>query len=138
MIQLMLTDLAAEARALRDLLSNHGGNLRHIRERLEAVPAAALLVDDAGHYVAVNRRACELTGYTREELLARSIPDLTSPEELAAQERLWRSFERTQHQSGKYRIVGKDGAQVEVAYDAFWDIIPGIHASFLRTIRLAD
>lgn len=38
-------------------------------EAFEHAPMGAFVLDERGGYVAVNRRACELTGYEREELL---------------------------------------------------------------------
>lgn len=136
--QRMPTDLASEAQALREILSSKPSGVRALSRRLEAIPAAVLVVDDAGQFIAVNDRACATTGYARDELLGRSIQDITTPEELAAQERLWRAFGRTQHQSGRYRILRKDGSELEVAYDAFWDLAPGVHVSFLRIMRSGD
>jgi PAS domain S-box-containing protein len=39
-------------------------------EALEHAPVGAIVLDEEGRYVAANRMACELSGYTREELLA--------------------------------------------------------------------
>ena len=38
-------------------------------EALEHAPIGAIVLDEAGRYLAANRTACRLTGYTREELL---------------------------------------------------------------------
>jgi two-component system cell cycle sensor histidine kinase/response regulator CckA len=43
------------------------------------------VADAAGRYIAVNDRGCELTGYTREELLAMRVSDLVDPEDLREQ-----------------------------------------------------
>jgi PAS domain-containing protein len=40
-------------------------------EALERGPVAVFVFDESGRYVAVNEYACELLGYSREELLAR-------------------------------------------------------------------
>src|SRR5581483_5447085 len=50
------------------------------RELLEQAPDAIFLATPEGGFVDVNERACELLGYTREELLARSIADVLTPE----------------------------------------------------------
>ena len=51
---------------------------------------AVFLSDEAGRFVAVNLAATELTGFTREELLRMSIPDLHEEPDLAA----FRAFNR--------------------------------------------
>ena len=45
-------------------------------EAVEHAPVAILVADDEMRYVAANATACELLGYTREELLAMKVPDL--------------------------------------------------------------
>src|SRR4051812_6949850 len=41
---------------------------------------AIFVFDDACRYVDVNRSACEMLGYTREEVLARSVADMIPAE----------------------------------------------------------
>ncbi|HEX2292946.1 MAG TPA: PAS domain S-box protein [Gaiellaceae bacterium] len=38
-------------------------------EAIEHAPVGVIVLDEDGRYLAANRFACELTGYTREELL---------------------------------------------------------------------
>ncbi len=48
---------------------------------MEQAADAMVLFDQTGRIIAVNSKACELVGYTREELLAMSVQDLVSPED---------------------------------------------------------
>ena len=48
-------------------------HLTLLTEAIENAPFAVSLFDEDGNYVAVNAKACELTGYTREELIERDI-----------------------------------------------------------------
>jgi len=45
-------------------------------EAVEHAPVAILVADDEMRYVAANATACELLGYTREELLQLRVTDL--------------------------------------------------------------
>jgi PAS domain S-box-containing protein len=47
-------------------------------EALEHAPIGAIVLDEAGRYLAANRMACRLTGYEREELLDRGPTDLAA------------------------------------------------------------
>lgn len=47
-------------------------------EALEHAPIGAIVLDEHGRYLAANREACRLTGYTREELLQRDAADLAA------------------------------------------------------------
>ncbi len=59
--------------------------------RLVEQAADAMFVHDLeGRFVDVNRRACESLGYTREELLEMSVPDVEADYEPGALEKLWR------------------------------------------------
>lgn len=45
-------------------------------EAVEHAPVAILVADDEMRYVAANVTACELLGYTREEILERRVTDI--------------------------------------------------------------
>jgi PAS domain S-box-containing protein len=82
-----------ETDALRVLTSIIGALIRRERirddltrseERLrltvEQAPAGIFIADERGRYTEVNTSACQMVGYTREELLGLGIFDLTPPE----------------------------------------------------------
>lgn len=55
-----------------------------VGEALERGPIAVFVFDDEGRYLSVNRFACELLGYERDELLKRCVGELSAlPAELA-------------------------------------------------------
>jgi PAS domain S-box-containing protein len=47
-------------------------------EAVEHAPVAIVVADEEGRYVAVNATACELLGYTRDELLQLRVLDVAS------------------------------------------------------------
>lgn len=47
-------------------------------EALEHAPIGAIVLDENGRFLAANRMACRITGYTREDLLARGPADLAA------------------------------------------------------------
>lgn len=50
------------------------------RSYIEASPIAMFLVNDEGRFTKVNRAACDMVGYTYEELYTKHIPGLLPPE----------------------------------------------------------
>jgi PAS domain S-box-containing protein len=55
-----------------------------VGEALEHGPVAVFVFDDEGRYLTVNRFACELLGYERDELLRRCVGELSAlPQGLA-------------------------------------------------------
>jgi PAS domain S-box-containing protein len=85
---------------------------RRLRTILETALDSFWLVGPDGMLLDVNEAACALSGFSREELLARSVPDLEaneSPEETAEHiarvlERGWDRFE-TRHRRKDGRII---------------------------------
>jgi PAS domain S-box-containing protein len=84
-------------------------------EALEHLPVAAIVAQESGSRVAVNLEACKLTGYTREELLALPIEELSgrTPRE---HKRKMLDFARHGRAPGKGPLRRKDGSIVEVEY----------------------
>jgi two-component system, LuxR family, sensor kinase FixL len=66
-----------------------------------------------GHYLSVNQALCNMLGYTEGELLARSVRDVTPPEDIAA---TLRNFEQllsgTDTVKYEKRFIHKDGSIV--------------------------
>jgi PAS domain S-box-containing protein len=86
-----------------------------IGEAIEHSPFAVSLFDEHGNYVAVNAKVCELTGYTRKELIAIGPFGLAVRGEGFAR----RTFEEAlagKRTSGTARIRRKDGSTVDIAY----------------------
>ena len=100
---------------------------------IEPLPLAALVADNEGHYVVVNRGASELTGYSHRELLRLSAWELTPPSMTHDADTLWRAFLQQREQTGVYTLVKKDGRPVKAAYAARAHVLPGLHLSLLRT-----
>jgi len=94
-----------------------------IGEALESGPAVVLVADDEMRYLAVNRYACELLGYTREELLAMRIPDLAVSDEVEAH---FSNFLARQEWHGTYRLRHKDGSVHEYAGHASETTVGGM------------
>ena len=84
-------------------------------EAVDNAPVLVFVADENGRYLAVSSHACELLGYTREELLALTLPDVArygaAPEEfgVVVAERL---------REGTSTLTRKDGSEFEFRYRA--------------------
>ncbi len=92
---------------------------------------ALIIADDAGHYLAVNEQAAELTGYDADVLTTLSVADLTPEPQAEVKDELWHQFMASGAQEGVYLVKRRDGAAVPLRYVAFANIAPGLHLSAL-------
>jgi PAS domain S-box-containing protein len=124
---------AAAVAAMRQLVREQGVTPdRAVAAAIDALPVAAFVADDEGHYVAVNEAATVLTGYKAADLRRMSVWELT-PEVLESEAPiLWKAFLATGEQRGDYRIVTKDGRSLAADYAARANVLPGLHLSLLR------
>jgi PAS domain S-box-containing protein len=104
-----------------------------VLESLANLPVAILIADNRGRYVDANRAAIELTGYSRRELLTRSVWDLTPDVRQPLGRRLWREFLERGRMAGWYQVVRSGGQIVRARYVAVANVLPGIHVSALVT-----
>lgn len=102
--------------------------------RVESHPAAALLADDKGHYVEVSVTATELTGRTREDLLAMSVWDLTPGMQVGHGRRMWKDFISRGSMEGTYTLNGPSGEPLTMWFTAAANIVPGLHLSLLAIL----
>ena len=84
-------------------------------EALESARVAAILFDDDRNCVAANAYACELTGFTRAELLDRLVDVGPAFEEIVAD-----------RSAGRTELRRKDGTAVAVDYRVMTTAIGGI------------
>jgi two-component system, cell cycle sensor histidine kinase and response regulator CckA len=83
-------------------------------EALEYAPIGAIVLDENGRYLAANRMACRLTGYSREELLARGPADLaTDPEVVSTR---LEQMAKGRLEQGATRMRREDGTLMAVEY----------------------
>jgi PAS domain S-box-containing protein len=84
-------------------------------EAIEHGPVVVFVADEHGRYVAVNKAACTLLGYSREELLALRVTDVARYSEVGAE---WSELLRTGAQVGTSQLTRKDGSLVAFSYAA--------------------
>ena len=83
-------------------------------EALEHAPIAAIVLDESGRHLAANRMACRLTGYPREELLARGAAGLAAdPDVVPAR---LKAMANGHLQQGITQMRHEDGTLVPVDY----------------------
>jgi PAS domain S-box-containing protein len=78
-------------------------------------PVVVFVADEQMRYIAVSRRACELLGYTRDELLELKVTDVAVYDD-AAQE--YAELVGKGVRSGRSVLRRKDGSEVGFRYRA--------------------
>lgn len=82
---------------------------------IDEAPVCVFIADSEMRYVAVNAYACELLGYTEDELLAMRVSDLATYEQAPAE---FTSMVETAYLRGTSRLRCKDGEEIVLTYVA--------------------
>jgi PAS domain S-box-containing protein len=86
------------------------------QEIFEGSRDAIFLVEESTNFVECNRAACELTGYSREELLSMRIPDLHDESDLQAFRSYFHSIMGGKDVVSEALLRRKDGVKVLVEF----------------------
>ena len=81
---------------------------------LEFAADAIFIARADGRYTYVNQRACELLGYSQQELLALSIADITPPEDAEHAAQAVKELFGQGHHMSELLLMRKDGSRVRV------------------------
>ena len=108
--------------------------LPEIVSTFDHAAAGVLAVDNDGRYVAANDAACRLTGYTRDELLALTVWDLTAPSDLGESRAAWRLFLKEGEIDGSYRLRRKDDSMVWVHAIGAAHLVRGLHVGAIAEV----
>ncbi len=88
------------------------------RSYIDNAPDGVFVADEAGKYLEVNNAAVSITGYSKEELLNLSVPDLTHPLYKDKAAGHFRSLVEEGKATGDFLFVRKDGSQYWMTVDA--------------------
>ncbi|MCA9935196.1 MAG: PAS domain S-box protein [Anaerolineales bacterium] len=103
------------------------------RNYLDNAPDAIFVVDDLGHCLEVNHAACEMTGYTEQELTTLSIFQLLAPKELSQGQEYLQTLQETGRASSEVLCVRRDGGLYYLALDGV-EIGEARHSIFARDV----
>ena len=92
-------------------------------DAVEHGPAAIFVADDEMRYVAANTFACELLGYTREELLGMRVTDIARYAEAPNE---FDDMVVTGKLEGSAKLVRKNGSELTIRYRASQTQIAGL------------
>jgi PAS domain S-box-containing protein len=101
---------------------------RHLLTREASTASSIMLANDAAKWMAVSAAACDLTGYSEAELLARSVWDLARPDMRDYARVLWDRFLARGECEGEFQMVEKDGTEITIQLCARANVAPGLHA----------
>ncbi len=103
------------------------------RELFESAPDGIFVADQNGRYTDVNAAGCRLLGFTREELIGRSVTEFVSPSELPRQDALKHRLIEGEMDVSEWRLRRKDGTYVPVELSS--NTLPNGHLrAFTRDI----
>ncbi|GEM_PF-1639976 len=104
-----------------------------LRALVEQAPDAIFVADIDGRYVYVNEAACRMVGYSREELLGKTILDTLPPEDAGRLHRAKSAMLESGTRAAEWTLRRKDGTGVPVEVNAI--ILPdGQWQGFVRDI----
>ena len=85
-IEQLRFSIRAMADSVHDRDHQLSANERKFREAFDLVGTGLTQVDAEGRFLAVNRRFCEMLGYSADELIGKRFVDITHPEDQPADE----------------------------------------------------
>lgn len=88
-------------------------------EAIDRGPVLVLVADEELNHLAVNQHACDVLGYTREELLTLKVTDVSPGAELA-------ELHTAASVSGTARLRRKDGMELGFEYRATRTTVAGM------------
>jgi PAS domain S-box-containing protein len=100
--------------ASRDM-STDGARAAVLAAAIDGAPVCVFVADGEMRYRAVNAYACELLGYTEEELLSLRVPDVATYGEAP---REFTTLIETAYLQGSSRLRAKDGEELLLNYVA--------------------
>jgi PAS domain S-box-containing protein len=87
----------------------------NFRTYVESAPVAVFVADSVGKYEYVNEAACKLLGYSREELLKMSIPQVIFKTDIAESLKRLAEVNETGRSVGDFVFKSKDGQPVNIS-----------------------
>ncbi len=91
-------------------------NNQHSHPELEGEYVA--FVDSSRRYVAVSEGVCRLLGYSREQLLGKTIDDITPPELRDDVSSEFRQYVKQSGLNGEYILQSADGRRIPIRYES--------------------
>ena len=88
-------------------------------EAIDRGPALVLVADEEMNHLAVNQHACDVLGYTREELLTVKVADVAPDGELA-------QLRAAPTVAGTARVRRKDGTELALEFRATRTTVAGM------------
>ncbi len=129
----ILPALVARARKMRRLAKELRRSAEFGRNLVAEAPDAIFVASPEGRYLDVNRAGCELIGYTREEILARSIGDFVLTDEASDVRVGIERLRRGESVLMTRRLRRKDGSVVDAELST-WGLPDGRMMAFIRDI----
>lgn len=90
----------------------------HIHDLVEQAPDGIFVADSEGHYLDVNSAGCRLLGFTREEILTKTISDVVSSTEVERLQREMQKLRKGNATITEWSLTRKDGISVPVEVSA--------------------
>jgi PAS domain S-box-containing protein len=85
-----------------------------LREYIDNAPEGVFITDSSFQYVYANPAACEMTGYTRDELLNLQIKDVLAQEDVPNHKRTLEELQTKNRSSRISHLIRKDGTKITV------------------------
>lgn len=103
-------DITSQKNIEQELLKSK----EELREYIDNAPEGVFITDSSFQYVYANPAACEMTGYTQDELLNLQIKDILAQEDVPGHKRTLVELQTMNRSSRISHLIRKDGIKVTV------------------------
>ncbi|HAS74006.1 MAG TPA: hypothetical protein DCS67_07670 [Clostridiales bacterium UBA8960] len=98
-----VTDRITAEHALKESEEKYSGYIEH-------APYGVFIVDENGRYVEVNKCACAITGYSKEQLLMMSLEDITAKVSLDFARSSFENLKKVGYMKWEFEFVHQNGS----------------------------
>lgn len=113
-------DAQRNLRLLHEELEGHRSSISERVSHAHSVTQGqyVVFVDADRRYVEVTDGVCQLLGYSREELLTKTIDEISAPELRAQVPETFRQYIDRGGLEGRYALLAKDGRRIPIHYES--------------------